>query len=107
MQDKDGFELTRVRPAEEFDLIEWSKEPPTVLLRKFPNGTLFLLKLRNQCIHVCRLVGNLPADEDWKFLDLSNYRTYCLEKKKFSRCSIILHSVDDLNQLVHPVNDDF
>ena len=43
-------------------LADWATRPHD-RLRKFPNGTPFLLRLRTGAVHVCELYGNMQSDQ--------------------------------------------
>jgi hypothetical protein len=46
-------------------LADWCDRPHD-RLRKFPNGTPFLLRLHTGSVHVCELCGNMDSDQSWK-----------------------------------------
>lgn len=69
---------------------KWQPDPH-VHLRRFPNGTLFLLKQpRKQGIHVCILCGNLKTDESWKAQRMSDFKYIRLEQLKGALFIVIL-----------------
>jgi len=41
-------------------------------LKRYNNGTEFLLQIKNGTIHFCRLVGNIPEDDEVKAIRLSD-----------------------------------
>lgn len=49
-------------------------------LARFPNNSTFLLHTRNGCVHVCRLVGNLPDDESIKAQRMSDGKIIRIER---------------------------
>ena len=56
----------------------WTSRPHD-RLRKYDNGTMFLLRLHTGAIHVCQLYGNLPDDESWKAKRLTDHKVIRLE----------------------------
>lgn len=64
-------------------------EHPHLYLRRYPNGTPFLLLLKTGQIHLCELAGNMDSDESWKALRRTDLKIIRLEKFKGSKCIAI------------------
>lgn len=60
-------------------------ENPVAFLREYQNGTVFIL-IHNGWGHLCKLDGNLPGDERWKFVRLSDCKRSSLQKLKDFEC---------------------
>jgi len=59
-------------------LADWGTCPHD-RLRKFPNGTPFLLRLHTGAVHVCELCGNMESDHSWKARRLTDGKIIRLE----------------------------
>ena len=59
---------------------DWQPQPH-VALRAYPNGATFLLRHRYG-IHLCRLIGNMPADQSWKAHRMTDGKIIRLENLK-------------------------
>lgn len=70
----------------------WIDDPGS-RLRQHVNGTLFLLRLNNGRIHLCRLAGNLTTDISLKARRLDNGACIRLETKRAA--SFIVFDPDD------------
>ena len=57
---------------------DWQPQPH-VALRAYPNGATFLLRHRYG-IHLCRLIGNMPADQSWKAHRMTDGKIIRLER---------------------------
>jgi hypothetical protein len=65
---------------------EWMSKA-SFQLRSFPNDTVFLHRRGyREAIRVCRLIGNLPTDENWKAIDLATLDIFKLK----NTCEFIL-----------------
>jgi len=62
---------------------------PHIYLRNYPNGQVFLLKLRTGAIHACELTGNIPSDDSWKAQRLSDLRIFRLEKQTGAKVIVL------------------
>lgn len=57
----------------------WRKDPAKHL-RERPNGTLFLLRMKNGIIHTCELCGNMPGDSSWKAQRFTDFKIISLDR---------------------------
>lgn len=67
----------------------WLPEPHKSL-RKYPHGTFFLLHTATGLTHLCMLTGNLPTDESWKAVRLTDYKYIRLEKLRKGALALVL-----------------
>lgn len=68
---------------------EWIKSPHDNL-RKYPNGTLFILRTAQGLYHLCTLSGNMESDQSWKALRHSDARYIRLENLRQGATALIL-----------------
>jgi hypothetical protein len=68
---------------------EWV-DKPHIRLRKYQNGTLFLLQAAQGAVHVCELVGNMEKDENWKAQRLSDLKIISLDNLRQGALAFIL-----------------
>ena len=59
--------------------LKWVSEAKT-RLRDYPDETAFLYREPSGAIRVCKLIGNLPTDENWKAQDLASLRPVKLKE---------------------------
>jgi len=70
-------------------LTDWCTYPHKHL-RKFPAGTLFLLRLRTGAVHVCELCRNLESDQSCKARRLTDGKIIRVENAHNAEFIVLL-----------------
>lgn len=64
---------------------QWSDLTLKTPRSELPDGTSFLLRLKNGNIHFCRTIGNLTNDKCWKAIRLSDKNIIQINNLKGAR----------------------
>jgi hypothetical protein len=73
---------------------EWIDKPHE-RLRKYSDGTVFILRTKYGTTHVCSLIGNMKTDHSWKAQRYTDGKIFRLTKRNAELAFILLKVVND------------
>ena len=76
---------------------DW-RDNPNDRLRRYPDGTMFLLRTSHGRVDLCWLVGNMEGDENLTAQRLSDLKIVSLRKQRIGSTFLVLSDPADQEQ---------